>query len=139
MRSQIQGLSEKYNTTIDFYGKKAEVYKNPSLGELKAMGSATTGTRAFLVGKDSLVWHGVVHQVVREKMKLSKDALPVILYIGGGTVDVMVTDNSRGSKWDRNPKTFDFIKKNTYLKRWKIGEILYYNQDIVGKWHEETD
>lgn len=139
MRNQIQGLTEKYDATVDFYGKKAEVFKNPSLGELRAMGSATTGTRAFLIGKNALVWHGVVHQTVREKMKLSKDALPVILYIGGGVVDVMVTDNSKGSKWHRSPKTFDFITKNTYLKRWKIGEVLYYDEAIVGKWHEKAD
>jgi hypothetical protein len=135
-------IQEEYLTRLNIYGRSCEIFRNPTSSELRKDIKIKDHVRAFLLpnGRDIIAWsaYTMVHQWIREKLKVPNDSIPVLLYFGGGSVIVEVTDNIRASKkWKHNPKLYDWIMEHKYLNRWKIMEVSYYDEAIVGKWHEE--
>ena len=53
---------------------------------------------------------------------------------------IMVTDATRHSKWHHNPELYNFLIEHSELNRlFKIEEISYYDESIVGNWAELND
>lgn len=131
-------LTESFHKGFHQYGKAVEVFKNPSRAEFQEC-TAHQSNRAFLVGDDMYVWHvySAVHQQVREALGLGEDAIPVLIYgdLPSKSAIVLVTDNSRHTKWHHNEAVNEEIMTCGHLKKlFSDIEINYYDEDIVGPW-----
>ena len=135
-----QYLTEAYVGRVkERFGEgSTEVFKNPTRKELKGILEEWEDFRAFLTNeKDCIAFSsGLLHHDVRGGMNLPRDSLALQIWIYGNTISIRVTDNNRGNKWHHNPKIRDFIMNHKYLKRFKIEDIDYYDEAIVGPWEE---
>ena len=142
--SEVDILLEKYLGTVretwKVADKDTEVFINPDRKELKELLGKWDEIAVILPNnKDFIAFsRSTLHNSVKEQLKLPKDSVTLTAYVWGmKDLDVTVTDNVRNSKWDDNPKTADFIRNNKYIQRkFKLGEISYYNDAIVGDWEE---
>lgn len=115
-----------------------EVFKNPTRKEYNQCVSYGEA-RAFIVGDDLYIWpvFSAVHQMVREHLNLPLEtAVPVIIHGEyGGEIYVTVTDNSRKAPFHETNEAASLIRKCAFLNRmFKLDDIGYYNEDIVGSW-----
>ena len=140
----IDLLLEKYLGNVVEKWKRekpdTDVFINPDGKELKEILKKRDEMRIILPNNKDFIAFDVftLHQSVREQMGLPKDSLTLMGYVWGGRdLDVTVTDNIRNTKWDESPETAEFIRNHKYLNRkFKLGDINYYNEAIVGDWEE---
>jgi hypothetical protein len=135
-------LSEKFHHGfVPTYnrGKPCEVFKNPDRSEVRKLKADMDEVRAYLVGDDIFMWNTYqsLHRTVHDELKLPADALPIIIY---GDVDdeasVVVTDASRSTVWHHNAETRGAIMAHPYFARCEDVEVSYYDEAIVGQWHD---
>jgi hypothetical protein len=128
------------DTFRNIRGHTCEVYKNPTLRELKTTygKDMSEAPRAFLVGDDILVWQATtaLHQEIRTHFNLLKDAIPLLLY---GTpkqeLDAQITDNSENTPIWHSPEIHWDVMLHPYLeKMFKDIDVSYYDEDIYGDW-----
>lgn len=140
MRKLID-LVEGYEGAFNTRGKTCEIFRNPTRKEFKELGGEI---RAFLDGDDVLMWnaYGALHQEVRENLKLDKDAISLEIWsegYGNGCL-VMVTDNTRQTKWMHNPDIVSEITSNRGLRAmFDHISIEYFDQAIYGEWDDLAD
>ena len=125
-------------------GKTCEIFKNPSRQEFKQLDPNGNGIRAFIVNqKDVIMWEttSMVHQLVREELKLGPDVIPVVIYgqFRAGA-DIMITDNTTHTPLWHNPDIWMSVVRNDYLsKTFRTIEVDYYDSNIVGDWRNLDD
>lgn len=143
----IDLLLEKYLGNVRETWKKAnpdtDIFINPTTKELKEILKTRDEMRCILPNdKDMICFDAfTLHQSVREQLKLPKDSLTLTAYTWGmKDIDVTVTDNIRNTKWQESPETAVFIRSHKFLnKKFKLGDINYWNEAIVGDWEQNYD
>jgi hypothetical protein len=134
-------IKEAFYTSFDVdYGRGktyVEIFKNPTRKEfLECKPHYEVG--ALLTDKDIYVWNRekAYHRTVMNKLKL-ENALPLLLTVDNTNIDrfdIMITDATKNTIWDENPKVKKFIINHPFFKHKKIDHISYWNEDIVGDW-----
>ena len=136
---RLQGyLNEKYFKGFSIRERYVEVFKNPSVKEYKEA-SVNDRARAFLLNRDMYIWnpYGGIHFEVQEKLKLGKNALPIIIFGSiRGNISIVVTDYSKKTIWHHNPKIKEYILKKSYLSKFNVTDISYFDEMIFGPWDE---
>jgi hypothetical protein len=124
-------------------GMSASVFKNPSSKELRECSykGPPLEVGAWLHGADIFTWdrYGVLHNEVASAIGANSAFLPLFISYDSSGAYVMVTDASRRTKWDENPKTKEYILNHPMMKRLfpRIEEVSYWNEDVVGLWDEK--
>ena len=121
-------------------GDHIPVYIDPTFEELESLiaddFTFPEYVRAWLDNQHCYVWNTFkgLHFSVNKHLGL-KNGIPVLLYFNRQEVDVLVTDQSRTTKWHENPQVAKIINSHPYLKKmWKKINVNYYNDAIVGDW-----
>lgn len=141
MLTYKQYLLEKYYDTIkNPYPphRIVEIFLNPSMKEIKEIISHDV-LRGFILDENQVLLFNInaLHGVVREKIVIPKDAISITLTIDGGESFVVVTDNTKHTKWLHNPKIKEYILSNTYLQSLNVDDdIGYFDEAIEGKWED---
>jgi hypothetical protein len=128
------------------YPNPVEIVLNPNTSDLQRL--AKDGQiRMMLMGTDKLyIWspYELLHGEVAGSLKLGNNRIPLMgITTRGSIYNVYVTDNSDETDWHRNPKVRDAILSNKPLmnlvdEKFKdsMENVGYYDQDIVGPWHD---
>jgi hypothetical protein len=123
---------------MTFRKTQCDVFKNPSVKEYREALVKNDDVRAFIVGQEVLIWNtfSALHQMVRDEMHLSNDAISIVIYgVPRQSCAIVVTDNNRSGPWFHNAAVADVISNNPYLKRtFPEIDISYFDEDIVGDW-----
>lgn len=130
-----------YSFETHFGGRDAyvEVFKNPSPREM-AECKPHHEVGAILTAKDIYVWdrEKAYHKNAMDQLKLHRD-LPLLLIpdnTNPNRFDILITDASKGTKWNHNPNTANFIRNHPFFKNKQIDHIMYWDEDVVGDWEE---
>jgi antitoxin component YwqK of YwqJK toxin-antitoxin module len=136
------GLPYFVSTSSGSGAETAEVAHNPSRKDIKrlldASGYAYGNLRVWLLPKVALVWNPyfAVHNTVMKMLptKYRDIAIPIRYQVG--TDEVYVTDAAKGTKWYRNKEIANEILSHPWIKRMGVRKVFYFDEDIVGPWHE---
>jgi len=126
-----------FETTVGGKTNYVEVFKNPSTKEFKES-KPNYEVGAILDGRDIYVWNRekALHKTVMTQMKLS-NSLPLLLIpdnTNPNRFDILVTDATKGTHWNHNPKVARYIKSHPFFRGKQIDHIMYWDEDIVGDW-----
>lgn len=132
-----EAFVHSFETTIGGQTNYVEVFKNPSAKELKEC-KPNYEVGAILDGRDIYVWNRekALHKTVMGQMKLT-NSLPLLLIpdnTNPNRFDILVTDATKGTPWDHNPKVARYIKSHPFFRGKQIDHIMYWDEDIVGDW-----
>jgi hypothetical protein len=119
-----------------------EIFQNPTTKELREC-KPHYEIGALLTDKDIYVWNRekAYHNNVKTQLKLP-EALSLMLIPDNSNInrmDILVTDAVKGTKWDNNPQTENFIRNHPFFRGKQIDQIMYWNEDIVGDWSALKD
>lgn len=116
-----------------------DIYENPTTKEFNLSYEERFGyVRGIIVDENTCVFFtpNILHGTVRDLLDLTKKNVVSIVVYGKKNVDVQVTDNTRNTKWFHNPNTEEYIRSNTYLKKLKIANVSFFDEDIFGSWND---
>jgi len=141
MKRSFKEIREEWNTKFRSpTGNDVTVYINPTRKELSQLARTYHDSVAAILYKDNLyVWTNGLHYHVKEHYRMGNEFVSMMLYITHGMIaGVGVTDTTKTTKWHENPKTREYIFNHKRIKRnlTPDADIYYYNQDVVGAWHE---
>ena len=125
-------------------GKRFNVYKNPSMMELKGVAEDhpledAGWVGSWLVGNDWYVWsyNDALHYDIEKQLGI-QNGIPLSIAFNDRKAFVVVTDSSKRTNWHHNPDVADAIRNHPHLgSQFNIEDISYYDEAIVGSWHEE--
>lgn len=135
-------MDEKFDSSFTNYishdgSYYVEVFKNPTKAEIRQCTSHDE-FGLILNGNDSYVWNRdkAYHSQIRTHLKLSREALPLQVWIEGDGFSVYVSDASRFSRWYHDPNTEKFIRNHPFFSDKKLNDVRYYDEAIDGDWSE---
>jgi hypothetical protein len=141
-------IAEEWVTDIpkaNKYPKEIPIFKNPSRKEIRESAGEYNTIRAFLVGRDAYVWEDALHNSAAASLNMDhKEFIPLSIYLDDTNSKIQgvnVTDFSNRTKWESNGKVYGQIISHPFIKRYAedVNDpdfVNYYNEAIVGKWHE---
>jgi hypothetical protein len=128
-------IVESIVDSFEYNNKYIEVFKNPTLKELKSCISFDE-FGAFLQDNDIFTFDrmSVYHQAVRQRNRKHLDqALSLLVWVETNGYSVLVTDNNISTKWNHNPDTETYIRNHPFFNG-KVKDVIFFDQDIVGDW-----
>lgn len=138
---KFKQIREEWNTMFRSpTGNNITIYSDPSRKELAQLARTYHDAVCAMLYKDELyVWTNGLHYHVKEHFNMGKDFVSMMLYINRGMISgIGITDTTKPTKWHENPnlKKYLFTHKRLAMKLAPDANIHYYNQDVVGPWHD---
>jgi predicted nucleotidyltransferase len=137
-----KSVNERFHSsfTTNMRGEQnyVEIFRNPSRREIKdcerhtQVGAILLGSEIYIWDRDKAYHYTAMQNLVN--MGSMKDMLPLQLFIEPKGVSVMVTDATRHTKWYHNSEIDNYIKSHPFFRTYKILDLFYFDQDIVGDW-----
>ena len=117
-----------------------EIFKNPTQREIKECLSGEIELGAVLLNNAIYVWarDNALNVEAMSQIGDITEMWPVMIYTEGNNCVVYVTDAARYTRWYRQPETAEAIYSHPFFRNKHIEEISYWDEDINGKWVQES-
>jgi hypothetical protein len=115
-----------------------DLFVNPSRKELEEL-YRYSSIRGFVIDNEFVVLFqpNLLHAFLRKRFEFPPDVISITLTKQKNGHKLMVTDETRYTKWFHDPRIKEFIMNNTYLNRLGISDdIEYFDDNLFGCWED---